>query len=90
MSDIFIQGPERQVTIDLRDGRKLVWSEWRPETGRCVLFCTGAGMSGSLGFDADVVHDLGVRLVGIDRPGLGRSEQELFHSDCRYGGETAR
>src|SRR5687768_6806868 len=74
MSDISIQSPERQAHIALRDSRKLAWSEWGPENGRCVLFCTGAGMSGSLGFGTDVAHDLGVRLVSIDRPGLGRSD----------------
>jgi hypothetical protein len=59
MSDISIQGPERQAGITLSDGRKLAWSEWGPENGRCVLLCSGAGMSGSLGFGVDVVHDLG-------------------------------
>ena len=38
-----------------------------------MIFCTGAGMSGSLGFGGEALTDLGLRLLAIDRPGLGRS-----------------
>jgi pimeloyl-ACP methyl ester carboxylesterase len=89
MSDISIQGPERQADITLRDGRKLAWSEWGPESGKCVLFCTGAGMSGSLGLGVDVVHDLGLRLVGIDRPGLGRSDPDPSKSFLTWTADIA-
>lgn len=58
----------------LSDGRRLAWSEWGRAEGRPVLFCTGAGMSGSLGFGADALARLGLRLIAIDRPGLGRSD----------------
>lgn len=64
---------ERQATTQLRDGRKLAWFEWGPEDGVPVLFCTGAGMSGSLGFGATHLPGLGLRLIAIDRPGLGLS-----------------
>ncbi len=66
--------PERQATMRLQDGRTLAWSEWGPRDGRAVLFCTGAGMSGWLGFGAAALPDLGVRLLAIDRPGLGLSD----------------
>lgn len=64
---------ERIRVVTLPDQRVLAWSEWGPSDGTPVLFCTGAGMSGSLGFGADAVHELGVRLLAVDRPGLGRS-----------------
>jgi pimeloyl-ACP methyl ester carboxylesterase len=38
-----------------------------------VLFCPGAGASCSLGFGADVLGGLKVRLISVDRPGLGSS-----------------
>ncbi len=57
----------------LPDGRKLAWSEWGPEEGRSVLFCTGAGMSGALGFGEEFLQDLNLRLIAVDRPGLGGS-----------------
>jgi hypothetical protein len=36
--------------------------------GLPVLFCTAAAMSGTLGFGADDVTDLGLRLIAVDRP----------------------
>jgi pimeloyl-ACP methyl ester carboxylesterase len=66
--------PERQAEMRLSDGRRLAWSEWGPADGHPVLFCTGAGMSGSLAFGAGALHPLGLRLISMDRPGLGRSD----------------
>lgn len=73
---ILVQEPERRGQIALPDGRTLAWSEWGAEGGAPVLFCTGAGMSGALGFGHEHPRDLNVRLVGIDRPGLGRSTHD--------------
>jgi pimeloyl-ACP methyl ester carboxylesterase len=69
-----IAPPERQGAIRLSDGRVLAWSEWGADDARPVLFCTGAAMSGSLGFGADALGGLGLRLLAIDRPGLGSSD----------------
>lgn len=63
----------RRDSVTLPDGRILAYTEWGSPGARPVLFCSGAGMSGSLGFGLDALDDLGLRLVGIDRPGLGRS-----------------
>jgi pimeloyl-ACP methyl ester carboxylesterase len=70
------QPPERQDYIVLEDGRHLAWCEWGPIHGRPVLFCTGAGMSGNLGFAGASLVDLGARLISIDRPGLSRSDED--------------
>ncbi|GAB3144529.1 hypothetical protein GCM10027290_23070 [Micromonospora sonneratiae] len=64
---------EAVESIKLPDGRQLAWSQWGPADGQPVIFCTGAGMSGSLGFGVDVLPELGLRLLAVDRPGLGRS-----------------
>lgn len=66
--------PERLGTTRLPDGRALGWAEWGPEDGAPVLFCSGAGMSRWMGFGADVVAQHGVRLIGVERPGLGASD----------------
>lgn len=90
-----VQPPERQKTMQLRDGRRLAWYEWGSVDGLPVLFCTGAGMSGWLGFGANILPELGLKLIAIDRPGLGLSEphpdktlsswvddiQELIHAN---------
>jgi pimeloyl-ACP methyl ester carboxylesterase len=69
-----IKPPDRQTTMQLQDGRILAWSGWGAVEGLPVLFCTAAGMSGSLGFGAEDLTDLGLRLIAIDRPGLGKSD----------------
>jgi pimeloyl-ACP methyl ester carboxylesterase len=66
--------PERQGSVRLPDGRRLAWSEWGPVDGLPVLFCTGAGLSGTLGFGTGDLDPLGLRLLAIDRPGLGASD----------------
>jgi len=63
------------MTMRLRDGRRLAWYEWGPGSGRPVLFCTGAAMSGSVAFGAGHLRDLDLRLIAFDRPGLGSSDQ---------------
>lgn len=60
--------------VRLADGRALGWAEWGPADGTPVLFCPGAGTGRRLGFGADVVDVLGVRLISLDRPGLGSSD----------------
>lgn len=57
----------------LKDGRTLGWCEWGPPDGRAVVFCTGAGMSGSLGFGYDHLERLGIRLIAPHRPGCASS-----------------
>lgn len=52
----------------------MAWSEWGPADGVPVLFSPGAATSSLLGFAADAVERLGVRLIAVDRPGLGRSD----------------
>jgi pimeloyl-ACP methyl ester carboxylesterase len=41
-----------------------------------VLFCPGAGTSSALGFGAECLDALGVRLIALDRPGLGGSDPD--------------
>jgi len=70
-----IDPPERKVTMKLQDGRRLTWYEWGPESGRPLLFCTGAAMNGSLAFGTDQLATFSFRLIAFDRPGLGASDQ---------------
>jgi len=69
-----VAAPERLGITKIAGGRGLGWAEWGPEDGVPVLFFSGAGMSRWLGFGADVVAQHGVRLIGVERPGLGASD----------------
>ncbi len=73
---ISILPPERQTTIKLKDGRNLGWYEWGRKDAQPVLFCPGAATSGSLGFGFNDLDSLGLRLLAIDRPGLGTSHHD--------------
>jgi pimeloyl-ACP methyl ester carboxylesterase len=66
--------PARLGQVTLPDGRRLGWAEWGPRDGRPVLLCPGAGTSRRLGFGAGHLDELGIRLVSLDRPGLGASD----------------
>ncbi|MGW5675885.1 alpha/beta fold hydrolase [Streptomyces sp. NPDC003860] len=69
----YIAAPARTGEERLPDGRLLGWAEWGPCDGTPVLLCPGAATSRSLGFGADALTELDVRLVSVDRPGLGAS-----------------
>lgn len=69
-----ITAPERRDARRVAPERQLAWSEWGPADGTPVLFSPGAATSGSLGFAAGALERLGMRLIGVDRPGLGRSD----------------
>lgn len=71
-----VMNPARLGQVRLPDGRRLGWAEWGPEEGTPVLLCSGAATSRWLGFGGDVVGQLGIRLLTVDRPGLGASDPE--------------
>ncbi|MGW1375600.1 alpha/beta fold hydrolase [Streptomyces sp. NPDC002446] len=68
-----IAAPARTGTERLPDGRQLGWAEWGPADGTPVLLSPGAATSRRLGFGPTAVETLGVRLISLDRPGLGVS-----------------
>ncbi|MFF3227734.1 alpha/beta fold hydrolase [Nocardia suismassiliense] len=71
--NVSVDAPTRLGTTRLPDGRSLGWSEWGPPDGVPVLLCPGAATSRRLGFGTDLLAQLGVRLISVDRPGLGIS-----------------
>lgn len=71
--EIDIKAAKLEASIKLPDGRKLHWYEWGKTSGYPLIFCIGAGMSGSMGFGFPHLDRLGFRLIAPDRPGLGKS-----------------
>jgi pimeloyl-ACP methyl ester carboxylesterase len=81
--------PDRAHHLTRDGGRRVGWTEWGPSSGAPVLFCTGAGMTSSMGLAGDAVHELGVRLVCVDRAGLGRSDPDPDKSFARWAEDVA-
>jgi len=59
--------------VVLRDGRRLAYRQYGPADGRPLLFLPGAGLGRLMRFGEDALADRHVRLLSIDRPGLGAS-----------------
>ncbi|MFE7428192.1 alpha/beta fold hydrolase [Streptomyces sp. NPDC057545] len=71
--DLRVNDPVRIGTERLPGGRLLGWAEWGPKDGVPVLLSPGAATSRHLGFGTHALDRLGVRLISVDRPGLGAS-----------------
>lgn len=58
------------------DGRTLVGASFGPVTGQPVLFVAGAATSKRMSFGLDLLERRNVRLLTMDRAGLGDSSQD--------------
>ena len=68
--------PEREASIRLADGRRLAWAEWGPADGTPVVMFQGMPGSSHMCPDVEMTHELGVRLISVDRPGYGESDSK--------------
>jgi pimeloyl-ACP methyl ester carboxylesterase len=67
-------GPVTDDVVRLRDGRALAYAEWGDPGGVPVFFFHGTPMSRLYCPDQAVTASSRVRLVTVDRPGIGRSD----------------
>lgn len=72
--------PRIEGTVTLRDGRRLGFTEFGPARGRAVFWFHGTpGARRQIPDAARIAaHERGVRLIGIDRPGVGASTPYLY------------
>jgi pimeloyl-ACP methyl ester carboxylesterase len=62
------------TAITLRDGRRLAYREYGPADGVPMVFLPGAGCGRLMRFgDGELLAERRVRLLSLDRPGLGAS-----------------
>lgn len=68
-------------TIQLPDGRTLAYREFGPADGSPLIFLPGAGCGRLMRFgDDSLLAASGVRLISVDRPGLGSSTADADKS----------
>jgi pimeloyl-ACP methyl ester carboxylesterase len=72
---------EPYATARLRDGRRLGYLEVGDAAGPVVIHCHGSGSSRleALFFEA-AATELAVRLIPVDRPGVGRSDPHAYEN----------
>ena len=77
-------------TIRLRDGRSLAFLEVGNPNGPAVIHCHGSGSSRlEVLFMAHVAEELRIRLIGIDRPGIGRSHPHQYRNILDWTNDVA-
>jgi pimeloyl-ACP methyl ester carboxylesterase len=77
-----ITPPRVEGVVNVRDGRQLAFAEFGPPKGRPIIWLHGTpGARRQIPEAARIeAEELDVRLVGIDRPGVGDSTPHLY--DC--------
>src|SRR5437764_10688285 len=77
-----ITPPRIEGRVQVRDGRKLGFAEFGPVGGRPIVWLHGTpGARKKIPEDARLAaQEVGVRFVGIDRPGTGLSTSHLYDS----------
>jgi pimeloyl-ACP methyl ester carboxylesterase len=72
--------PDRDGVVELADGRVLGFAEYGPSDGRAVLWFHGTpGACRQVPPDApDLAREHAIRLIGIERPGTGRSTTRRY------------
>jgi pimeloyl-ACP methyl ester carboxylesterase len=83
--------PRIEGTVTVRDGRRLGFAEFGAAKGRAIIWMHGTpGARRQVPEEARTYaleHDL--RIIGIDRPGIGRSTPYLYDSILDFTGDLA-
>jgi pimeloyl-ACP methyl ester carboxylesterase len=82
MSSGILTAPRVEGRVEVRDGRKLGFAEFGPPDGRPILWMHGTpGARRQIPEAVRIVaEEVGVRFIGIDRPGTGLSSPHLYES----------
>ncbi|TXI60439.1 MAG: alpha/beta hydrolase [Mycolicibacterium mageritense] len=57
-------------------GRRVAYTAYGPDSGAPALFMAGAGCGRRMSFGHKHLDDYGIRLISVDRPGLGLSDPD--------------
>lgn len=90
MTDII--GPRLEGTAKLADGRRLAFAEFGPPDGRAIVWLHGTpGGRRQIPQEARAAAEReGLRIVGIDRPGIGRSTPHLYGNIAEFTDDLAQ
>jgi pimeloyl-ACP methyl ester carboxylesterase len=78
------------ASLALPDGRALAFRAYGPETGAPLLFVPGAASGSRMRFGEELLDGRGLRLLSVDRPGLGRSDPHAGKTLATVGDDLRR
>jgi pimeloyl-ACP methyl ester carboxylesterase len=86
-----LQPPRLEGTVHLHDGRRVGYAEYGPASGRPVLWFHGTpGARGQIPEVARIAaNELDVRLIAVERPGVGFSTPHLHRTIGGYANDIA-
>lgn len=81
--------PRVEGTVGVRDGRRLSYAEFGDPAGEAFIWMHGTpGARRQVPFDARTFADEhGLRIIGIDRPGIGSSTPHLYENILDWTGD---
>jgi len=84
-----ITPPRFEGTYRLQDGRKLGYAEYGPIDGRAILWFHGTpgGRRQIPPRARELANELGVRLIAIERPGVGDSTSHTYRSLAEWAAD---
>jgi pimeloyl-ACP methyl ester carboxylesterase/GNAT superfamily N-acetyltransferase len=80
----------RTGRVSLPDGRALGYAAYGPPDGTPVVFLPGAGCGRLMTFGEERLQDRHIRLISVDRPGLGLSDPDPDKSFTSTAADVAR
>jgi pimeloyl-ACP methyl ester carboxylesterase len=75
-----IDRPRLEGSVAVRDGRRLSFAEFGPARGPAIIWMHGTpGARRQVPMEArDYADERGIRIIGVDRPGIGSSTPHLY------------
>lgn len=86
-----VRRPALEGTVAVRNGRRLSFAEYGPRSGPAIIWMHGTpGARRQIPLEARAHADRrGVRIIGIDRPGIGSSTPYLYPSILDWTADLA-
>ncbi|GEP39531.1 hypothetical protein NPS01_31940 [Nocardioides psychrotolerans] len=86
-----VERPALEGTVAVRDGRRLSFAEYGAPRGAAIVWMHGTpGARRQIPFEARLhAEQHGLRIIGIDRPGIGSSTPHLYPNIVDWAGDLA-